>query len=99
MIRGGLIEAVFEKILKLSEDKDVKSEVLILIVSDVQQITMAMTRFQIETAIATWVLWRQVGVCSIVVLALALGLPNPQVFSRRFLSQRSVAWIIALTII
>ncbi|KAF2277337.1 putative ATP-binding cassette transporter [Westerdykella ornata] len=79
MVRGGLVDSIFEKILKLKEDKDLESKALTLMISDVQRIVSSGAYFHelwaalVETGIATWLLWRQVGPSSLAVLGLALG--------------------------
>ncbi len=79
MVRGGLVDSIFEKMLKLRQDKDIESKALTLMIADVQRIMSALSFIHeiwagpLETAIATWLLWRQVGPSSLTVLVLSLG--------------------------
>ena len=78
MMRGGLVDAIFEKLLRLSQDKDSESKALTLMISDVQRITATLAYMHelwagpMEAGLATWLLWRQVGASSLTVLGLAL---------------------------
>lgn len=80
MIRGGLVESIFEKILKLKEDKESESKALTLTISDIQKITGTLTYMHemwagvLETALASWLLYRQLGASCFVILALALSM-------------------------
>jgi ATP-binding cassette, subfamily C (CFTR/MRP), member 1 len=84
MVRGGLVDSIFEKMLKLKEDKDVESRALTLMISDVQRIVSSGAYVHelwsglLETGVATWLLWRQVGPSSLTVLGLALGTRQSQ---------------------
>ncbi|KAI0433473.1 putative ATP-binding cassette transporter [Xylaria sp. FL1042] len=77
-VRGGLIMALSHKMLKIKQDKGVESKVLTLMIGDIQRITSAIGFAQefwiapIETAIGTWLLWRQVGPSSLTVLGIVL---------------------------
>ncbi|KAI1275205.1 putative ATP-binding cassette transporter [Xylaria sp. FL0933] len=78
IVRGGLIMALSHKMLKIKSEKGIESKVLILMIGDVQRITSALGFAQefwiapIETAIGTWLLWRQVGPSSLTVLGIVL---------------------------
>jgi ATP-binding cassette subfamily C (CFTR/MRP) protein 1 len=76
-MRGGLVDAIFEKMLKLKQDKQTEAKVMTLMISDVQRITRTLSYMHelwsapIETGIAVWLLWRQIGPSSLSVLGLA----------------------------
>ncbi|QGA20124.1 hypothetical protein EYB26_007825 [Talaromyces marneffei] len=78
IIRGGLVDAVFDKVLRLREDKEMESRALTLTINDVQRISSSLTYLHelwaglLETGLATWLLWRQVGPSCLTVLGLAL---------------------------
>lgn len=80
MVRGGLVEIIFDKTLKLREDKNNESKTLTLMVSDAQRINSALQLMHelwagpLETGLATWLLWRKVGPSSLTILGMALGL-------------------------
>ncbi|KAF4626586.1 hypothetical protein G7Y89_g11569 [Cudoniella acicularis] len=79
MVRGGLVGGIFEKILKLPYDKSTEAKAMTLMISDVQRISSALIHIHelwagpLETALAIWLLWRQVGPSSLSVLGIALG--------------------------
>lgn len=78
-IRGGLITALSHKMLKIKQDKGVEAKVLTIMIGDLQRIIGALGFVQevwispIETAIGTWLLWRQVGPSSLAALGIVLG--------------------------
>lgn len=78
-VRGGLITALSHKMLKIKQEKGIESKILTLMISDVQRITVALRFAQelwiapMETAIGTWLLWRQLGPSSLTALAIVLG--------------------------
>ncbi|RYC61385.1 hypothetical protein CHU98_g4815 [Xylaria longipes] len=77
-VRGGLIMAISHKMLKIKQEKGIESKVLTLMIGDIQRITSALRFAQeiwiapIETAISTWLLWRQVGPASLAALGIVL---------------------------
>jgi hypothetical protein len=79
MVRGGLVDVVFDKMLRLREEKELESKALTLTINDAQRISTSLTFLHevwaglLETGLATWLLWRQVGPSSLTVLGLALG--------------------------
>jgi hypothetical protein len=79
MVRGGLIIAIFEKVLRLPEDDSTEAQANTLMVSDVQRIVTGLTFLHevwaglIETALATYLLQDLMGVSSLAMLGLALG--------------------------
>ncbi|KAI0109485.1 putative ATP-binding cassette transporter [Nemania sp. FL0031] len=90
-VRGGLVTALSHKMLRIKQDKGVESKVLTLMISDIQRITAALRFSQeiwiapIETAIGTWLLWRQVGPTSLTALAIVLVC----LFASFFIGKRS----------
>ncbi|GAW26730.1 putative ABC multidrug [Rosellinia necatrix] len=78
-VKGGLITAISHKLLKVKQEKGVESTVLTLMIADIQRIAVALRFAQeiwiapIETAIGTWLLWRQIGPSSLAVLGIVLG--------------------------
>lgn len=71
---------IFDKVLRLREDKEMESRALTLTINDAQRISTSLTYLHelwaglLETGLATWLLWRQVGPSSLTVLGLALGM-------------------------
>jgi hypothetical protein len=66
--------------LRLREDKEIESKALTLTINDAQRISTSLTYIHelwaglLETGLATWLLWRQVGPSSLTVLGLALSM-------------------------
>lgn len=79
MIRGGLSVIIFEKHLTLPEGDKIESLATTLMVGDLQRIMNASARSHevwagtIETGIATWLLYRQLGPSCFVMLGVAAG--------------------------
>lgn len=79
MARGGLAITIFEKLLRLPEGDEIESMATTLMVGDLQRIMSAMARGHeiwagtIETGLATWLLYRQLGPSCFVMLGLAAG--------------------------
>lgn len=79
MVRGGLAITIFEKLLRLPEGDKIESMATTLMVEDLQRIMSAVARGHevwagiIETGIATWLLYRQLGPSCFVMLGLAAG--------------------------
>ena len=80
MIRGVLVSSIFSKTLKLRTDADSESKAMTLMIADVQGIVGSLNHLNevwasmIETALATWLLERQVGLASLSMIALILGI-------------------------
>jgi hypothetical protein len=78
-IRGGLITALSHKMLKMKQQQGVESRILTLTIGDIQRIVGILGFVQelwispIETAIGTWLLWRQVGPSSLAALGIVLS--------------------------
>jgi hypothetical protein len=83
MMRGVLISSIFSKTLKLRTDADSESKAMTLMIADVQGIVGSLNHLNevwasvIETALATWLLERQVGLASLSMIALILGTYTP----------------------
>jgi hypothetical protein len=83
MMRGVLISSIFSKTLKLRTDVDSESKAMTLMIADVQGIVGSLNHLNevwasiIETALATWLLERQVGLASLSMIALILGTHTP----------------------
>jgi ATP-binding cassette subfamily C (CFTR/MRP) protein 1 len=79
MMRGVLISSIFSKTLKLSTNADSESRAMTLMIADVEGIGGSLKNLHevwvslIETALATWLLERQVGLASLSMIALVLG--------------------------
>lgn len=79
MVRGGLAITIFEKLLRLPEGDEIESMATTLMVEDLQRIMSAMARGHeiwagtIETGLATWLLYRQLGPSCFVMLGFAAG--------------------------
>src|SRR4051812_26022078 len=69
--------------MRLRQEKGIESKVLTLMISDVQRIMGALAYGHefwvapIETGLATWLLWRQIGPSSLTVLGIALSKFSP----------------------
>lgn len=79
MLRGGLAVTIFEKLLRLPESDKLESQVTTLMVGDLQRIMGSASRCHevwagtIETGLATWLLYRQLGPSCFVMLGIAAG--------------------------
>ncbi len=79
MIRGVLVSSIFDKTLTLRYDVDGESRAMILMISDVQSIMSSLTHMHevwasiVETALATWLLQRQVGLACLSMIGLVIG--------------------------
>jgi ATP-binding cassette, subfamily C (CFTR/MRP), member 1 len=79
MMRGVLMSSIFSKTLRLSTDADSESRAMTLMIADVQGIVGSLNHLNevwasiIETALATWLLERQVGLASLSMIGLILG--------------------------
>ncbi|EGX95536.1 ATP-binding cassette transporter, putative [Cordyceps militaris CM01] len=78
MIRGGLVIVLFDKLLRLAESPATEAQVVTLMFSDTQRVMTAMNYFHelwagvLDTAIATWLLYRKTGVASFAMLAVTI---------------------------
>ncbi|KAK8143317.1 hypothetical protein G3M48_007447 [Beauveria asiatica] len=78
MIRGGLVIVLFDKLLRLPENPAVEAQAVTLMFSDTQRVMTAMNYFHelwagvLDTAIATWLLYRKTGVASFAMLAVTI---------------------------
>ncbi|OIW33935.1 putative ATP-binding cassette transporter [Coniochaeta ligniaria NRRL 30616] len=100
-LRGGLVASVSQKMFRSWRGKDAESHVLTLIISDVQRITGTLVFFHdiwitpIETAIGTWLLWRQIGPPSLTVLAIALVCTAASTYAGKGLVAQQGRWLSA----
>lgn len=82
MIRGGLITGIFEKVLRLRKDSSIESTAMTLMISDVQRIVKGAEFIYevfvgvIETSLATYLLYRRIGVACFTMLGLGLGMSS-----------------------
>jgi ATP-binding cassette subfamily C (CFTR/MRP) protein 1 len=73
------MSSIFSKTLRLSTDADSESRAMTLMIADVQGIVGSLNHLNevwasiIETALATWLLERQVGLASLSMIGLILG--------------------------
>ncbi|KAI1175807.1 canalicular multispecific organic anion transporter 1 [Nemania sp. FL0916] len=101
MIRGGLAVTIFEKLLRLPEDDKIESMATTLTVGDLQRIMTSTARGHevwagiLETGLATWLLYRQLGPSCFVVLGVAAvsGLVSIQIVKKMGGSQQK--WLAA----
>ncbi|KAI1152199.1 putative ATP-binding cassette transporter [Nemania diffusa] len=100
-VRGGLITALSHKMLKIKQEKGIESKILTLMISDVQRITVALRFAQelwiapMETAIGTWLLWRQLGPSSLTALAIVLVCTVASVFIGKRSAVQQRVWLAA----
>lgn len=79
ILRGGLIITIFEKVIRFREDREIESKATTMMISDVQRIVGGVEYFYevgaglIEAALATYLLYRMVGISCVTILGLALG--------------------------
>ncbi|PMB71297.1 Multidrug resistance-associated protein 1 [Beauveria bassiana] len=102
MIRGGLVTGIFEKVLRLREDSNIESTAMTLMISDVQRIIKGAEFIYevfvgiIETSLATYLLYRQIGVACFTMLGLGLVCGGGSVWIARILSVQQQAWLSAV---
>ncbi|KAM3522971.1 hypothetical protein NHJ13051_005364 [Beauveria bassiana] len=102
MIRGGLVTGIFEKVLRLREDSDIESTAMTLMISDVQRIIKSAEFIYevfvgiIETSLATYLLYRQIGVACFTMLGLGLVCGGGSVWIAQILSVQQQAWLSAV---
>ncbi|KAK7747380.1 hypothetical protein SLS53_001634 [Cytospora paraplurivora] len=101
MIRGGLAITIFEKLLRLPEGDKIESTATTLMVEDLQRVMSAVARGHelwagiIETGLATWLLYRQLGPSCFVMLGLTAvaGLGSMRIMKKAGSSQQR--WLAA----
>ncbi|EQL00063.1 canalicular multispecific organic anion transporter 1 [Ophiocordyceps sinensis CO18] len=102
MVRGALVMAISEKSLRLREDPDTEAKAITLMTSDVQRIVSALEFIHevwagaIETGLATYLLYRLVGVSCITMLGLALATGGCCIWVSKKLSLRQQVWLVAI---
>lgn len=78
VLRGGLVVTIFEKVVRLREDSEIESKATTMMISDVQRIVGGIEYLYevgaglVETGLATYLLYRMVGISCITILGLAL---------------------------
>ncbi|KAK0724137.1 P-loop containing nucleoside triphosphate hydrolase protein [Lasiosphaeris hirsuta] len=100
-VRGGLAIAVFEKLLRLPEGDELESMATTLVVGDLQRIMTAVAHCHevwagtVDTGLATWLLYRQLGPSCFVMLGVAAvsGLGSMQIMKKTGTSQQK--WLAA----
>ncbi|KAI3395074.1 hypothetical protein diail_1831 [Diaporthe ilicicola] len=101
MVRAGLATAIFDKVLRVPEGEEVQAMATTLMVDDLQRIMSAIARGHeiwagvIETGLATWLLYKQLGPSCFVMLGLtgASGLLSLQIIKKTGGSQQK--WLAA----
>ncbi|XWW92149.1 hypothetical protein V2A60_000071 [Cordyceps javanica] len=102
MIRGGLVTGIFEKVLRLREDSSIESTAMTLMISDVQRIIKGAEFIYevlvgiIETSLATYLLYRRIGVACFTMLGLGLVCGGGSVWIARIMSVQQQAWLSAV---
>ncbi|KYK55948.1 hypothetical protein DCS_07913 [Drechmeria coniospora] len=77
LVRGGLVLSIFEKVLRLRDDSSIESTATTLMISDTQRIISAIEYIYevaagvLETSLATYLLYRQLGAPCFTILGLA----------------------------
>ncbi|KAI0444796.1 putative ATP-binding cassette transporter [Xylaria telfairii] len=100
-VRGGLIMALSHKMLRIKQEKGIESKVLTMMIGDLQRITAALRFVQeiwiapIETAISTWLLWRQVGPASLAALAIVFVCTVASAFIGKRSAVQQRVWLAA----
>ncbi|KAK8090448.1 hypothetical protein PG997_005409 [Apiospora hydei] len=102
MIRGGILDSISQKLLTLSmSEKGAEAKALTLMVSDVQRVVAALAYVHelwispVETAIGTWLLWRQLGPSSLTVLAVALVSTTASIIVGKHIATQQGNWLAA----
>ncbi|CAK7221455.1 hypothetical protein SEUCBS140593_004574 [Sporothrix eucalyptigena] len=101
MLRCGLAVTIFDKVLKLPENDDIESKATTHVVNDVERVMKSVSRGHeiwagvIETGIATWLLYRQLGPSCFVMLGIALvaGVASTQCVKK--MGPRQQQWLAA----
>ncbi|KAH9430121.1 hypothetical protein MCOR02_009841 [Pyricularia oryzae] len=102
IIRGGLIVSIFEKVLRLGEDSSIEAKATTLMISDVQRIVGGLVYIHevwagvLETALATYLLQRVMGVSSVAMLGLALSCGVGAYFVAGNMSLQQGKWLKAM---
>ncbi|KAI6361085.1 hypothetical protein MCOR25_006549 [Pyricularia grisea] len=102
IIRGGLVVSIFEKVLRLGEDSSIEAKATTLMISDVQRIVGGLVYVHemwagvLETALATYLLQRVMGVSSVAMLGLALACGVTSSFVATKMSLQQGKWLKAM---
>ncbi|KAF7942729.1 uncharacterized protein EAE97_006183 [Botrytis byssoidea] len=98
-LRGGLIAKISDKLLRLRHETGLESKVFTLVIADVDKIISASAYIHgiwavvIETGLATWLLWRQIGPSSLTVLAVALICAMGSTFLGKHIGKAQQTWL------
>ncbi|TGO64710.1 hypothetical protein BCON_0006g01130 [Botryotinia convoluta] len=98
-LRGGLIAKISDKLMRLKQETGLESKVFTLIIADVDKIISASAYIHeiwavvLETGLAAWLLWRQVGPSSLTVLAVALICAMGSAFLGKHVGKAQQAWL------
>ncbi|KAK0651013.1 P-loop containing nucleoside triphosphate hydrolase protein [Cercophora newfieldiana] len=100
--QGGLVLAIFSKMLRLREDAGTESRAITLMVSDVQRISVALVSIHeiwaapIEVAIFMYLLQNTMGPTSLCVLGLAATCMAVTSTISRSMAEQQGAWLLAV---
>ncbi|TGO56427.1 hypothetical protein BOTNAR_0223g00070 [Botryotinia narcissicola] len=98
-LRGGLIAKISDKLLRLRHETGLESKVFTLVIADVDKIISASAYIHeirvvvIETGLATWLLWRQIGPSSLTLLAVALICAMGSTFLGKHVGKAQQTWL------
>ncbi|KAF5876101.1 putative abc multidrug protein [Botrytis fragariae] len=98
-LRGGLIAKISDKLLRLKQETGLESKVFTLVIADVDKIISASAYIHeiwavvLETGLATWLLWRQIGPSSLTVLAVALICAMGSTFLGKHVGKAQQTWL------
>ncbi|KAF7933489.1 hypothetical protein EAE99_003374 [Botrytis elliptica] len=98
-LRGGLIARISDKLMRLRHETGLESKVFTLVIADVDKIISASAYIHeiwavvLETGLATWLLWRQIGPSSLTVLAVALICAMGSIFLGKHLGKAQQTWL------
>ncbi|THV51237.1 hypothetical protein BGAL_0118g00200 [Botrytis galanthina] len=98
-LRGGLIAKISDKLMRLRHETGLESKVFTLVIADVDKIVSASAYIHeiwavvLETGLATWLLWRQIGPSSLTVLAVALICAMGSTFLGKHVGKAQQTWL------
>ncbi|TGO16824.1 hypothetical protein BTUL_0024g00700 [Botrytis tulipae] len=98
-LRGGLIAKISDKLMRLGHETGLESKVFTLVIADVDKIISASAYVHeiwavvLETGLATWLLWRQIGPSSLTVLAVALICAMGSTFLGKHVGKAQQTWL------
>ncbi|KAG9251894.1 P-loop containing nucleoside triphosphate hydrolase protein [Emericellopsis atlantica] len=104
MVRGGLVIAIFEKVLRLREDSSIEAQANTLMASDVQRVVSGTKYLHeiwaglLEAAIATYLLQQLMGLSSLAMLGLALACGSLSTLVAKKIGAHQQGWLQAMEI-